>query len=280
MSNDNIETVPIYKYKSDKPMRIVAFVSGGGGNLNAEIEVQKKYPDLVSVELVIADRLGTRAIEIAKENKITYIEKNFESICGIWDEVKNSKIKSNRYKEKAIQFHNEILKDIQKFELLHNQIDLAVLSYRRWIHGDLLNYFENRMINQHAGDLTIFNEDGSRKYIGVNPVYDALLKGEKKTRTSTFLVNNGHDMGEILSQGPIVYFDGTEVTKEIAYEHELKQKEDSDWPSLQFAIKEIALGNYSVINNKFHNDGCRVLMYKNRELPYGGIDLEEINGSI
>ena len=274
MKQNNYNLKPIYVFNPNKPMHIAAFVSGGGGNLQAELDVQKQFPNLVSVDLVIADRLGTVAIEIAKKNGIMYIEKDFEAKCGVWRDVKGDKKASQKYIESSIQFHNEILEEIIEFEERFNEIDLAVLSYRRWIHGKLLDYFKDRMINQHAGDLTIFNNEGSRKYIGINPVYDALKKGERYTRTSTFLVNDGHDAGEILSQGPKVFFYGKEINKEIAYKHELKQKEFSDWPSIKFAIKEISLGNYSIAKNMFHRDGSRILFYKNEMLPYGGIELD------
>lgn len=278
MNLNNLEKYKeIYKYSPDKPMRVVFFVSGGGGNFNAGLELQKEFPSLISIELVVADRLQTRAVEIAKENGIAVIEEDFEGYCGIWKNVKDNLEDSLKYQQKAIEFHDNILDKIILFEKKNNiKFDLAVLSYRRWIHGKLFDYFKDRMINQHAGDLSILLPDGSRKYTGINPVYYALKDGQRYTRTSTFLVNNGHDSGEVLSQGFKVKFEGTEINLEIALKHELEQKQKSDWPSLKFALKEIALGNYGVSLDSFHLDGCRKIIHKNKELPYQGIDMEDL----
>ena len=76
----------------------------------------------------------------------------------------------------------------------------------------------------------------------------------KKTRTSTFLVREGHDTGEILCQGPWVTHTGSlPVAKDTAWEHEVIQKQQSDWPSLTFALKHIAQGEYGIMENEFHH---------------------------
>ncbi len=263
----------------DTSMLIAIFASGGGGNLNAAIRLSIQYPHLLKVGLVVADRLGIPAIEIAKKNNIPVIAQDFEKECGIWAECKKDPKKTHAYRTKAKVFHNRILEQIKHLEKKNHQpFDLIVLSYHRWIEGDLLEYFWERIINQHSGDLSVIEENQplKRKYIGINPVLNALKASEKKTRTSTILVRNDLDTGEILCQGPWVEYKGEyPVTKERSWRHELIQKRESDWPSLQFALKNIALGNYAISQTDSHPDGNKVILFKKRPLPYGGIDIEQ-----
>jgi len=173
----------------------------------------------------------------------------------------------------AVQFHNRMLDQIRAQErLLNRRFDLAVLSYRRWIHGNLLEYFKDRMINQHAGDLTSLSECFDRKYVGINPVWTALRSGEVRTRTSTIMVAEGHDSGEILCQGPWVQYNDDSLSKEQALEHENRQKVESDWPSLSFALVRIAQGRYS-LGDEVHEDGSRIVYLDGAPLPFGGVGL-------
>ena len=273
---NSLAAKPIYKPKGGEVMNIVVFASGGGGNLKAAIDLSIKKPDLLKVGLVVTDRLGIQAIDIAKQHNIPVLAYDFEKVCGIWAECKNNPVKAENYHRAAIAFHDGVLKAIKILETKNKtRFDLIVLSYHRWIYGKLQEYFAGRIINQHAGDLTVMLDANPnvRKYIGINPVLMALQAGERKTRTSTFLVRNNHDGGEILCQGPWVEYHGVyPVTKESAWEHEVTQKKASDWPSLTFALMEIAQGNFTVTEKKY-KDGCHVLAYKRKPIPYGGIDL-------
>lgn len=268
---------PVFVSCKNRPMKVIVFASGSGGNLKAAIDLSLAKPSLVQVGLVVTDRLGIKAIKIAKEYTVPVIASDFEKKCGAWSECKKGPQKSQAYKKAAICFHNQILQQIIKMEKKSGRpFDLVVLTYHRWIHGDLFDYFQERMINQHAGDLTVLDKDNHylRKYIGINPVLVALKAGEKKTRTSTFVVREGQDNGEILCQGPWVTYTGPSVvTKELAWKHELIQKQKSDWPTLSFALEGIALSHFGLAKNDFYADGGKVVYYKGKPLPYGGVDL-------
>lgn len=259
-------------------MRVVVFVSGGGGNLKAAIQASAEHPGLLTVRLVVSDRLGIPAIAIAEEYGIPVIARDFESSCGVWALAKRDPQTASAYRQKAEKFHDGILTTIRAHEKAYGFLfDLAVLSYHRWIQGKLLAYFQDRMINQHAGDATVMRKDDPlrRAYVGINPVLLALRSGETRTRTSTFLVTEGHDTGEILCQGPWVPYEGSyPVTKESGWQHEVVQKERSDWPSLKFALCHIAEGDYAIAQTMFHKDHTRVLFFKGKALTYGGIDLQ------
>lgn len=254
-------------------MHVVSFVSGTGGNLRATLKVQDEYPDLIKVGLVISDRPEIPALAIATDRSIPVLAGRFEEECGVWSKCRGDEEAESRYKLAAMRFHRNALDFIRAHEN-HSRwkFDLAVLSYRRWIHGDLLEYFRDRMINQHAADLTQLDERHQRKYVGVNPVLGALASGETRTRTSTIMVGEGHDAGEILCQGPWVPYIGPLVTRESALAHEELQKRASDWPSLAFALLGIAEGRFA-LSDRMHEDGSRLVLLDGVPLPFGGVDL-------
>lgn len=272
---------PIYTPKKGKPMNVIVFASGGGGNLKAVIDVSIKKPSFLKVGLVITDRLGIPAIDIARSYNIPVFAYDFEKTCGVWAICKKNEKSTQQYTECAKTFHNMVFKHIKELEQKKKEsFDLIVLSYHRWVFGDILSHFKNRIINQHAADLTVMREDNKkeRKYIGINPVLYALIAGENRTRTSTFLVQDGYDNGEVLCQGPWVKYTGVlPPTKKSAYDHEFIQKKESDWPSLTFAIEGIAQGHFSILSSELHPDGCQTIYYKDKKLPYVGVDLSIIN---
>lgn len=279
ISNKNNPCKLIYIPKKGCPMKIVVFASGSGGNFLAAINASKKTPNLLKVGLLVTDRLGIKAIDIAKQHNIPIIASDFESICGVWEKCKNNPKAREKYLNLSINYHNNILDEILKLEnSLGSRFDLAVLSYHRWIHGKLLEHFKDRMINQHAGDLSIMTNihNPKRKYIGINPVLIALKNGETKTRTSTFLVGEGHDTGEILCQGPWVTYNGSyPITRESAWQHELIQKKESDWPSLTFALNGIARGQFAISLKDKHPDGTRKILFQGKSLSYSGVDIND-----
>jgi phosphoribosylglycinamide formyltransferase 1 len=257
----------------NRPMRIAVFASGSGGNLQAALDVEREEPNLLTVALVITDRLGIRAIDIAQRHGVDVIARDFERECGNWLYCRNDPATAARYRSNAERFHDSILAAIEERQASTGyRLDLLVLAYHRWIHGRLLAAFRDRIINQHAGDLGARDAHGMRLYRGINPVLYALRAGEMRTRTSTILVGEGHDTGEILSQGPWVDYTRDRLTRRAARIHELIQKRESDWPSLRFALCGIARGRFAISNER-HQDGSRTVYYDGLPLPYQGVDL-------
>lgn len=61
-------------------------------------------------------------------------------------------------------------------------------------------------INVHPANLTILDENGKRKFVGKDPVRDAILAGEDSIRSTVHLVNEKVDDGAVLM-----------VSAEVAY---------------------------------------------------------------
>ena len=137
--------------------------------------------------------------------------------------------------------------------------------------------YHQRSLAFHPARLDVLNDAGIRIFIGDNAVYDALVAGEERTRSSLILIDPEPDAGAILFSGKWLEYKGSRaVTKESADDHQEEQKKVSDWPTLCFGLKAIAAGEVGLHITKRHPDGNPVVIYKGIEMPYEGVDLEKI----
>jgi folate-dependent phosphoribosylglycinamide formyltransferase PurN len=257
----------LYEPRPGNPMRVVFFASGGPGNLSAAFDVEDRFPNLMRIEAVAADRGNIPAITLAKSRGRLTVVRDFASLIG--------SPHTPGYLEGREHLHDEMLNDLARIEGNSGfHFDLAVLAYRRIITGALLNRFKDRMINQHPADLTELQIDRSRRYTGIEGLGLSLADGKPYTRTSTILVGPGVDTGEILCQGPRVPTLGVQFPSDLD-SHETNQKKLSDWPSLRFALESIAKGHFALADSGFHPDGCRSVLYRGMQMGYGGVDLDE-----
>jgi len=253
---------PLYRPRARDPMRVVFFSSGGPGNLQAVFDVEERFPALVRVEAVVADRPGIPSLDLARSQGRPTVVRDFSRLCG--------PPSSEDYRFRRQAAHDEILDELTVIERQQGfRFDLAVLGYRRIIEGPLFARFGDAMINQHPADLTIRAPDGRRRYTGIGGLAAALADGQPATRTSTIVVAPGIDAGEIISQGPSVSVSGLPLPQ-----HEALQKKVSDWPSLRFAVETIAKGELALATGLTHDDGSRVVVFRGAPQGYGGVDLD------
>lgn len=152
-------------------MKIAIFVSGRGSNLNTILN----YPDLnnlLEVAAVFSDKTNCKAFEIANEFGI----KNF--VMG------EGEGKTNQ---------NEITKVLKELS-----IDFIVLAgYLKLIPKELVEYFENRIINIHPALLPSF---GGKGMFGIN-VHRAVFNSSAKVSGATVhFVDTTYDTGKIIAQ--------------------------------------------------------------------------------
>lgn len=244
-------------------MRVAVFSSQGPGNLQAALDAARSAPERIEVCLVVTDRLGIPSVKLAKDQGLAVISRDFGSTIAHLDGPERAAASD--------RLHDEILEEIRRFEERSHPIDLCVLAYRRIVRGALYDYFRDRMINQHPADLTVLELDGRRRYTGIGGLGRSLKDGVSATRTSTILVTQQVDGGEILVQGaPLAVSCPGGANYIVA--HEKKQKRVSDWPALQLALNLIAHGRLSV-GPPLWPDGCRSVYLDGRRLGYGGFQL-------
>lgn len=152
-------------------MKIAVFVSGRGSNLKV-ILINPDLKNLVQVVAVISDKLDCGAFEIAKEFGI----KTFTAGNG---EGKISK--------------DEITSELKKLGC-----ELIVLAgYLKLIPDNLIDDFENRIINIHPALLPSF---GGKGMYGLN-VHKAVFNSSAKVSGATVhMVDKTYDTGKIITQ--------------------------------------------------------------------------------
>jgi formyltetrahydrofolate-dependent phosphoribosylglycinamide formyltransferase len=152
-------------------LKIAVFVSGRGSNLKAILN----YPDLknlIEVAAVISDKSDCKAFEIAKEYGI----KSF-SVGDGGDRIKQTEL-------------TPLLKKLE--------VSLVVLAgYLKLIPLDLIENFENRIINIHPALLPSF---GGKGMYGMNVHRAVFNSSAKVSGVSVHFVDNTYDTGKIIAQ--------------------------------------------------------------------------------
>lgn len=152
-------------------MKIAVFVSGRGSNLNAILN-SPDLKNLVEVIAVVSDKIDCKAFTIAKELGI----KTFTVGVGA------GKINQN-----------EITSVLDNLGV--NFIVLA--GYLKLIPNELVEHFENRIINIHPALLPSF---GGKGMYGLN-VHRAVFNSSAKVSGATVhMVDKTYDTGKIIAQ--------------------------------------------------------------------------------
>ena len=192
-------------------LRIAAFVSGGGTNLQAIIDAQTAGTIRdAKVELVISNVSTAYALERAKN-------------AGI----KTAVIRKKDF-ENAAQWEDALVK-----ELKDNRIDLIVLAgFMSILSENFIKQFPNKIINVHPSLIPSFCGEGM---YGLHVHEAALAKGVKVTGATVHYVNEFVDGGEIIAQKAVEVLRGD--TPEVLQKRVM---EKAEWIILPRAIQTIA----------------------------------------
>lgn len=192
-------------------LRVAAFVSGGGTNLQAIIDAQTAGTIRdAKVELVISNVSTAYALERAKN-------------AGI----KTAVIRKKDF-ENAQQWEAALAK-----ELKDNRIDLIVLAgFMSILSENFIKQFPNKIINVHPSLIPSFCGEGM---YGLHVHEAALSKGVKVTGATVHYVNEIVDGGEIIAQKAVEVLRGD--TPEVLQKRVM---EKAEWIILPRAIQTIA----------------------------------------
>lgn len=192
-------------------LRVAAFVSGGGTNLQAIIDAQTAGTIRdAKVELVISNVSTAYALERAKN-------------AGI----KTAVIRKKDF-EDAQQWETALAKEIKD-----NRIDLIVLAgFMSILSENFIKQFPNKIINVHPSLIPSFCGEGM---YGLHVHEAALAKGVKVTGATVHYVNEIVDGGEIIAQKAVEVLRGD--TPEVLQKRVM---EKAEWIILPRAIQTIA----------------------------------------
>ncbi len=185
-------------------MKIAVLVSGGGTNLQALIDFEKKEKDCpYKIQCVLSSTKNAFALERAKNAGIkTFVFSPF-SVMGKENAEKAS------LEEKRLATSDAILKACQE-----EKVDAIVLAgYLSVLSGKILQVYKNKIINLHPALLPKFGGVG----MWGHHVHEAVLAaGEKESGCTIHLVDSGCDTGKILLQKKVPVLPGD--TPDTLYE--------------------------------------------------------------
>ncbi len=200
---------------------IVVLVSGGGTNLQALIDAEKRG-ELGNGEItcVISSKEGVFALKRAEENNIktrTLIRKDYKDIAS----------------------YSKAMKDA----LLEEKADLIVYAgFMTILDENVCDAFPNRMINVHPALIPSFCGKG---FYGLHVHEEALKKGVKVSGATVHFVTAECDAGPIILQKAV------EVLENDTPETLQKRiMENAEWKILPEAVKLFCDDKIAVENGK------------------------------
>lgn len=261
-----MDVIPIYTSHPKEKMRVACFMSGFGTNIRRIIERSLQPDASYQVVLIFSDvkdmtldkegRILCSALDIAKENGIAY------ECIDINDYYLERGHKSKKDLSLRPGFDELVVKKIEPYK-----IDLIVLGgYMSIQTAPLLERYGGRIINVHPADLTIM-VDKERKYIGMHTVRDAIMEGEMYLRSTSHIVREKVDNGEILIVSkPIqvrlplgVTLERTREDKAlrnvVIEEHQDRLKKEGDWMIYPLTVQMIGESRFALKDGIVYLDG-------------------------
>ena len=202
-------------------LRVVVLVSGGGTNLQALIDSQKRG-EITNAEIVgvISNNKNAYALERAEKSGIANIcvsPKDFAS---------------------RDEFNEKFIETVDSFNA-----DLIVLAgFLVVIPPAMISKYRNRMINIHPSLIPSFCGTG---FYGLKVHEAALARGVKVVGATVHFVDEGTDTGPIILQKAVEVENGD--TPEVLQRRVMEQAE---WKILPKAVDLIANGKVSVEDGK------------------------------
>lgn len=262
-----------YEPSENRSMRVACLMSGSGTNVRKILEHQLylESEGRIPYEVVVifSDNWESRAPEIGKDYDVPVVIRDINAFYKKRGKKKRYFLKNPELDAGTRQaFDKEVLNALHPY-----QIDLAAYGGYMTASSEVL---VNGMlgVNVHPADLSIM-EGGKRKYIGARVVRDAIIAGEKELRSSTHIIKEQVDYGELLviSQ-PLKVELSTDFSledlrkkenrkrlNEIANEHQDRLKEIGDWQIFPKTVQWIAEGRFT------HGNG--LLYFNDEPIPYG-----------
>lgn len=192
-------------------LKVAVFVSGGGTNLQALIDAEKKGElGNAKLSLVVSNKPDVYALERAKKSGI------------------DTAVVCRKDYADADTFCNQLLEIVKD-----NGISLIVLAgFLCILKGNLLKEYENRIINVHPSLIPSFCGDG---FYGLKVHEKALEYGVKVTGATVHFVNDITDGGKIIMQKAVEIND--DDTPETLQRRVMEQAE---WILLPSAVKMLS----------------------------------------
>ncbi len=236
----------LYQPRKDA-MRVAALMSGRGSNVRKILEQQQKLAsegeDLFRVVMIFtdtADEEVCKARAIAEEHKLPYY---YNDIGEYYRKQGHDDRKDMNVREKYDSETAKLLK-------LHRIDVVALCGYMSIITKPVIGEFLT--LNVHPADLRIKDSDGGRKYagcMGAGCVKKAIMNDESEVRSTTHIVTENVDAGQILLVSKPVKLDSPEIkgrlADEAAHHYLEKLKQEGDRKIYPETLRMLAEGRFA-----------------------------------
>ena len=184
--------------------RLVVFASGSGSNFKAIYNnIKEQKIENAKIDLLVSNNPNSGSVSFAKNNSINTF-------------IVNQKTHPNR---------SAYIKSLNDRLLSCNPHLIILAGYMKLIPKEVVEEFNNKIINIHPGKLPEF---GGKGFYGMN-VHSAVIKSKiNSTAVTIHYVNEEYDKGLTIHEEPIeVYKDDTAESlskRVLSYEHKLYSK--------------------------------------------------------
>lgn len=240
-------------FNKSRKLRVVAFFSGGASGFRYLANHDPNFGDSYSVVGGFTDDPECPGVAPLQERDIPVATHDIRAFY----EARGAERTNLDVRE---DYDAETAERIQDFDP-----DLILLSGYMWILTEpVIGTYPT--INVHPADLTITDDSGDRKYVGFDPVHDAIRAGEAETRSSVHFVTPEVDAGPILVRSKphpvhtqlveiLREYDAADAIEAYAEAHQEWMKWTGDGPALATAVSLIADGRVTLDNNTLEIDG-------------------------
>lgn len=240
-------------FDADRPLRVVVFFSGGASGFAYLADHDPRYGDLYEVVGGLTDDPEAAGIARLRSEDVPV---RINDIDAFYDE-RGADRRDLGVRE---SFDAESREMIEGFDP-----DLVLLSGYMWIlTTPVIDAYPT--INVHPADLRIETNDGERRFVGFDPVFDAIEAGETETRSSVHFVTSDVDDGPLISIsrpfpvhepliGALDSFDDGDGLRAYADAHQAWMKWEGDGPAIAKALELIARGRLSLDGPAVEIDG-------------------------
>ena len=242
-------------FDADRPLRVVVLFSGGASGFAYLAGHDPHFGDLYEVVGGLTDAPEADGIARLRAEDVPVRVNDIDAYYG----ARGADRRDLGVRE---SFDAESRSMIEGFDP-----DLVLLSGYMWIlTGPVIDAYPT--VNVHPADLRIEADDGERRFVGFDPVFDAIEAGETETRSSVHFVTSDVDDGPLIAisrpfpvHEPLVEaldsFDDGEGLRAYADAHQAWMKWGGDGPAIAKALEVVARGRLSLEGAAVEIDGSR-----------------------
>ncbi|MBO3803538.1 MAG: formyl transferase [Candidatus Brockarchaeota archaeon] len=246
---------PIFDPREFGKMRLVCMMSGSGTNVAKIVEYQRK----------LEEELGRSPFEVVaiftdnKQSNAKALAERYSLPCVCRDIMEFYRERGHETK-KDLSIRPEYDGATVDFLEKYQPHAVALCGYMSIVTRPILDRFGDRIFNVHPADLSLRDAAGRRRFVGTNAVRDAILAGAKQLYSSTHIVREEVDHGEILMRSRPVEVvlpfgmdlqalsraENRPVLEEVVRVHQERLKEQGDWVIYPLTLRMVSEGRYAL----------------------------------